>query len=482
MSKVLNKISIILVLALMFSLTLPNNTQAADTTTNLTIHKITGDTARTATDGELTGRETPDGNPISNISFTYWNVTKEQFDEMHDNPGKYTTVSEVETYVGEPATDQTGKTAADGTVTVNGLKEGYYWFIEDESSVVQSAAAVPFGLDLPISNSDGTGYINDLHVYPKNTLEETPTIDKDIMSVGKDSATFNVGDSFNWIIKPTTPKGIDEYAKFTVTDTIANTLTFDKSKEITVTATAEYPNLVSGTDFNASYDENTRVVTVDFTTQGLKKIAGLGGTELNIYVPTMINNNATMGANITNTATLSFDNGHGVTGEVSVQNTDIPTVVTGGKNFIKTNGRSENLSGAEFKIKNQDGQYLIQDSETLNITWGDKTQGTVFTSGADGTFFVKGLAFGNYIIEEIKAPTGYTLPTDPETDFTVSENSFYTDTSVSSETAPTATPLEIINKKTLLPNTGGAGTILFTVVGFVLMALGILLLRKRKEA
>lgn len=86
---------------------------------------------------------------------------------MRATPGNYTTAEQVQTYVGSAATGTTGKTAADGTVQVTGLEEGYYWFIENESSAVRTSAAVPFGLDLPLSNNDGTGYITDLHVYPK---------------------------------------------------------------------------------------------------------------------------------------------------------------------------------------------------------------------------------------------------------------------------------------------------------------------------
>ncbi|UTH07367.1 SpaH/EbpB family LPXTG-anchored major pilin [Macrococcoides canis] len=470
MSNFKNKVSIFLTMALIFAFILPFNANAAGPATNLTIHKITGDTARPSTNGELTGTETPAGDPIANISFTYWKVTADQLATMRATPGNYTTAEQVQTYVGSAATGTTGKTAADGTVQVTGLEEGYYWFIEDESSAVRTSAAVPFGLDLPLSNNDGTGYITDLHVYPKNTLEATPTIDKDVVSDGQKSATFNIGDSFNWIIQPTTPKGLDEYTKFTVTDTLSSALTYDSAAGVTVTAGGQ--TLIAGTDYNANYDGGTHVVTVDFTTAGLEKIAGIGiDTKLNINVATKINETATMGVNIPNTATLTFDNGHGTTGTATVAQIDVPEVHTGGKNFVKTDGNTTNLQGAQFKIENSAGQYLIQDSATLAVTWGTKDNGTVFTSGTDGTFFVKGLAYGDYTLEEIKAPAGYTLPTNPESAFTVDQDSF--------NSANTQT---IINKKTVLPDTGGAGTILFTVIGLALMALAVLLLRKKNEA
>lgn len=59
MSNFKNKVSIILTMALLFAFILPFNANAACPATNLTIHKITGDTARPSTNGELTGTETP---------------------------------------------------------------------------------------------------------------------------------------------------------------------------------------------------------------------------------------------------------------------------------------------------------------------------------------------------------------------------------------------------------------------------------------
>lgn len=477
MSKFNKKISFILVFILILTFVLPLSANAAGPATNLTIHKITGDKARPATNGELTGSEKPVGNPISKISFTYWKVTAEHFATMRANSGKYTTAQQVQALVGSAATGTAGKTAADGTVTVPNLAEGYYWFIEDESTAVKKSAAVPFGLDLPQSNQDGTGYITNLHVYPKNTLEATPTIDKDVVSDGKKSATFNIGDSFSWIIQPTTPKGLDEYTTFTVTDTLASALTYDATKQ--VTATAGDTLLKSETDFKSEWDEAKRLVKVEFTTSGLEKIADLNKVNIvepdkvknvAINIPTKINNTATMGTKIINNATLSFDNGHGVTGTATVENP--PEVHTGGKNFIKSDvDKVTGLKDAVFKIKNDKGNYLKQDASSLEVSWVSKEDGTTFTSGADGTFLVKGLAYGDYTIEEIKAPEGYTLPTDPNTNFTVDQDSFNTDNT-----------LTIVNKKTVLPDTGGAGTILFTVLGLILMALAIVLLRKKNEA
>lgn len=474
-------LSILIIFTFLLSL-LPVNVHAATVNTNVTIHKITGTTEHQATFGELTNTTPPTGDPISNISFTYWKVTETQFNTMKNSPGSYQTVDQVTTLAGAPV-GTTAKTQADGTVTVNGLAEGYYWFIEDPSTAVATSNAVPFGLDLPVTNEAGTGYITDLHVFPKNTLEATPTIDKDVVSDRNKSATFDIGQSFDWLIQPTTPKGINEYTKFTVTDQLDAALTLsDPSK---ITAAIGSTTLTPGTDFNATYDVGTRNLTVDFTTAGLQKIGSTNQTTgLTITVPTTINNQAIMGKNISNTAKLLYENGHGTTGTTSMAAQDNPEVHTGGKNFVKTNGSGTNLQGAEFVVKNESGQYLQQDSTTLVIAWGDRSSATTFTSNSNGQFEVKGLAYGNYQVEETKAPTGYTIPTNPLTAFTVDSTSYYTDATAVTDasTAATATPLEIINKQSYIPNTGGIGTIIFTVVGVLLMLTAIVLFRKRNKA
>ncbi|TDM12285.1 SpaH/EbpB family LPXTG-anchored major pilin [Macrococcus lamae] len=496
MSNLVKRFSFIFILALLVNLLAPlTNAFAAGPATNLTIHKVTGSTETTATYDQLVNGTAPEGSqPISNISFTYWNVTKDQLETMKAAPGSYDTLAEVEALVGSK-TGTTAKTAADGTTTVPSLAEGFYWFIEDETTAVKTANAVPFGLELPLTNEAGTGFITDLHVFPKNTLQDLPTIDKDVKTDGTKSASFNVGDEFNWIIQPSVPKGIDEYAKFTVSDTIASQLTFAGTDKVTVEVNGTA--LTAGTDYTVTYVDGK--VVVDFTDAGRKALAAAGdAAKLNIFIPTVINDTAVMGLPITNNATINFDNGHGVTTEPGgtnppvdvpeVPTTDVPKVYTGGKKFVKTDGSGENLQGAVFVIKNAEGKYLVQGSD-LKVTWVDsKDDATKFTSAADGSFEVKGLSYGadgsdnagstDYQIEEVTAPAGYSLPTNPVTSFTVNSTSYYADPTAA--TLTDAAPQEVINKKTTLPMTGGMGTIIFTVIGLALMVAALVFFRRRQ--
>lgn len=490
MSKFTQRLSIFLIVTLVLGLVLPVKASAATgKVTDLTIHKITGSEETTATYDQLVNGTAPAGSkPISNISFTYWKVTSEQLKQLKANPQNYDTLEKVRTLLSEP-TGTTSKTAADGTTKVPNLAEGYYWFIEDKSTAIKDAKAVPFGLELPITNEAGTGYINDLHVFPKNTLQDLPTIDKDVKSDNTKSASFAVGESFNWIIQPSVPKGIEEYEKFEVTDTIDSRLTFQGTEKVKVTING---NVLSSGDYTATYSNNKLVVS--FTKAGLGKL-NVENPKLEIFVPTMINDTAVMGLPISNDATLNFDNGHGVTTQPgtdtpppTVPPTDIPKVYTGGKKFVKTNGQGTNLGEAEFVIMNGAGDYLVQDGN-LKVSWTkSENDATKFISSADGKFEVKGLAYGDdnanntgattYKIKEVKAPKGYSLPTNPVTEFTVNSTSYHADPSAT--VLADAAAQEIINKKTEIPNTGGIGTVIFTVIGIGLMALALVFFRRKQ--
>jgi len=496
MSKFTQRISLFLVITLLLSFVTPfGKAFAASEKTNLIIHKVTGSSEGTATYDQLVNGTSPTGSqPISNISFTYWKVTKEQLAALKADQTKYSKEDAVTAYVGAKL-GTTAKTTADGKTTISDLAEGFYWFVEDYSSAVKTSNAVPFALELPITNEAGNGYITDLNVFPKNTLQELPTIDKDVKTDGNKSASFAVGEEFNWIIQPSVPVGIEEYDMFKVTDTIDSKLTFAGADKVVVEINGT--KLTPDTDYKVTTVDSK--VIVEFTKAGLAKLK-VENPKLNIFIPTVINDTAVMGLPIKNNATLSFDNGHGTTTEPggtnppvtppTVPSTDTPIVYTGGKKFVKTNGSGTNLSGAVFVVKNAEGKYLVQD-ENLKATWVDsKDTATKFTSETDGSFEVKGLAYGedgsnnkgatDYKIEEITAPAGYTLPTNPETPFTVNSTSYYADPTAAQLTD--AAPQEVINKKTEIPNTGGIGTVIFTVVGLALMLLAFVLLRRRQQA
>ena len=119
-------------------------------------------------------------------------------------------------------------------------------------------------------------------------------------------------------------------------------------------------------------------------------------------------------------------------------------------------------------------------------TWGDKKDAVVFVSDSKGGFEVTGLYAGAYQLEEIKAPAGYAL-NEKAIDFEVKHGTYKSqkgDTELEYTSTDKITDdygLKIDNKKMTIPQTGGMGTVLFTIVGISLMAGAVIAMKRNKE-
>lgn len=131
--------------------------------------------------------------------------------------------------------------------------------------------------------------------------------------------------------------------------------------------------------------------------------------------------------------------------------------------------------------------------KALNTQWKwseTKEEAFKFTSNEKGQFEVTGLAEGKYTLVEIKAPAGYALPTNPEVDtFDVGEGTYskhaegvtYDSTEAVNGEDQKAEAQRVDNKKVTIPQTGGIGTVIFTVAGLAIMATAIVVLRKNNK-
>lgn len=218
-----------------------------------------------------------------------------------------------------------------------------------------------------------------------------------------------------------------------------------------------------------------------------------------------------------------------------------PKVVNGGKKFVKTNNEAEGsdalqrLAGAEFYVK-QNGKYVVLNAKDLNAINTAKAQldqavaaynnlssekqngeeGTeakalvaerqkayneafianansytlsntvvdnalVLKSDAEGRFEVTGLAYGDYALEEKTAPEGY-AKLNSEITFTVANGSYAgtaDELQYNKDNADAGYGAQVKNKKVSIPQTGGIGTLIFTVVGLGLMAVAFVAMKKR---
>ena len=114
---------------------------------------------------------------------------------------------------------------------------------------------------------------------------------------------------------------------------------------------------------------------------------------------------------------------------------------------VDANNESTVLPGAKFQLKDKDGNNIGSEKETP----------------ASGIVTFSGLKDGTYKVVETVAPGGYALNSK---EFTVVIG---TDGSVSGEGVNSGV-LTVPDPKVVLPNTGGTGTLLFTVGGIALIA------------
>ena len=247
-----------------------------------------------------------------------------------------------------------------------------------------------------------------------------------------------------------------------------------------------------------------QVLTIDLTPDADKTIENPidGKRKLLVTYDAKLNAKATLGeAGNVSTASLTYSNNPYNEASAKIVD-DIATVYTFGIEVTKVQkGTTNPLSGAQFELKDAAGNKL--DFTGTAGTYTKAAQGTaVLTTDTNGKLTIKGLAPGTYKLKETKAPAGYVLSA-AETEITIADTNFNgipdskeqptTDTTTTQTTTTQTTEKDKDNglvsitventKGFTLPRTGGIGTVLFSMIGIVLMGSGVLLvavfLRKR---
>ena len=448
------------------------------------------------------GNDSYENKPLANITFDIYPVaTREEYFSGA------VTLPDATEYAYPKLADYSVVTDENGKASFNflhhNLPDGVYLVVEKaHPSIV--APIEPFYLQIPMTDSDTGDLIYDITIKPKNEVKGGVHIEKDVISVGNDQASVNAYENHTWIIGATIPEDIATGQSYIITDALDNRLDYVGNLAVVVEKSGEeMPTvLTEGTDFILTVNDVDSLAegkpgdsfSVELTVTGMAKIAGIIGENnynsymLRVYFDAKINANAEMGTEIPNQAELEYVNS--VNFDFTAKS-DIPVVYTGGANLLKVDSKNktQTLSGAVFElyrtatqeevgandsrlteIKGVAGKVIKVSFFNNNMLAGEKV--TSVTSGEDGKVSIYGLAYGKYFLVETKAPAGYNSMGNTF-ELTINETSHADENVITVENT----------SGSILPSTGGSGTVVYVAGGISVMCLAIFLLfiSKRKS-
>ena len=414
-------------------------------------------------------KTTNDKSPLSGIIFDIYPVkSSDTLPDKATDPGgdaEYTLI-----------TNERGKASLN--FTQMGLPDGTYVVVEREHPAIVSPIE-PFYLYVPWPDKDGTIHY-DITLQPKNTVKSV-RIEKDVISLGNDSATLNIGETHTWIVGTTIPEDITSGESYVITDTLDSRLSFAEDLNLKVQleskdGTSVTATLEKGTDYTFTIKDNA--LTLDVNATGRSTIKNAIGSNncadymLRIRFDAKVNSTANPAEEIPNQATLTYKNSVNYTFKAR---SDIPKItIPGSANVQKVDFDTQDpLAGAVFDLYKAAND---QESGSESAVQLPGVNGKVIkvasdlASKADGRIPLDGLAFNTYYLVETQAPPGYNRLTDPIA-VVVDATSHEEDRL-----------LTIENKKgSILPETGGMGTEPFLFSGGLLVAASLLLLLSKKR-
>ncbi|MEE1218465.1 MAG: SpaH/EbpB family LPXTG-anchored major pilin [Ruminococcus sp.] len=289
----------------------------------------------------------------------------------------------------------------------------------------------------------------------------------------------------------------NKLTKFAITDVIDNALTpDDKTIKVYYNNVAE-ANLLADTAYTVTWGKNNckdskgddvkDTFAVEMTSATLNSSEFYAAEKVIVTFDAVINANALVNTNIPNHNGLVYGNSSGV----NYQDGQTVYVKTFGIDLFKVtaNNTSKGLPNAEFTLYTDSAatkkfEYKADDNVTYTVTAVSGNDGIakfVLTS-SDASALYNGKDFladpdATYYVKETKAPVGYNISS---TVYTVNPSKNYAYTRVNAD--PKTNIGYVTNYPVTVPNTGGMGTMIFTVVGISLIACaGVLLLVVRKK-
>lgn len=407
-----------------------------------------------------------------------------------------------------PAHEATLSDVAPYTATVTEVAMGQYLIVPQFEG---NSTYAPLTADL-LPEWDGQQWVlNDATVSVKGSPDDTEKVivgDDDSVSIG-DVIPYEV----NALI-PSYPS--DATAKrFVIGDTMTAGLTFNN--DIKVYFDADHTTEVPANCYTiAAPGAEGETFTVSFSNDqydNLKAAAAkANATRVYLTYSATVNENAFVQGELGNSVYTGVDNNPYDDGEYEKKPGPDTKAYTYGVTVTKVGNKDAKLAGAEFKLYSNpectDEIKFVGGNGVYTKATDDQaaTAVEVLVTDANGLLKLQGLGDGTYYLKETKAPGGYNLPQNPVTTIVLTDaegaadgksdgnldtTTGATGTMIKAESVVTAGKIlnmTLVNTTTdfELPVTGGMGTIMFTAVGVVLMAGGVLLvvlnLKRRKAA
>lgn len=403
--------------------------------------------------------------------------------------------------------DATAMVSADATngsytATFTDLDYGYYVVAVPGATLANAS-----GQYATLVSVDSTNVNTDI----KGDL---PTVDKKVQvdGTGKDATDAKIGDTLTFTLTSTIPdmSAYDTYT-FNFKDTLSQGLTFGQVTSVTV------EGVTNPLTVNTDYTVTTPTVSDNTLTVAMKdfkaKQQANAGKKITVTYTATLNENAVVGgAGNTNSAKIQYSNNPS-TNETGESEPSKVRVFTYGFTVDKYTGdeytdKARRLAGAEFTLapKNDTDSTAISFVQvsagdgTTNAVYrvaktGEEGATTTIITPASGKVVFQGLKNGEYMLTETKAPAGYNklasaigVKVNGQNNGTDTTNATVTITynnnngSNYDQTASNGV-IPVQNKSgAILPGTGGMGTIAFTVIGVLVIALGVAWTLKRKNA
>ena len=312
--------------------------------------------------------------------------------------------------------------------------------------------------------------------YDASSINLAGKVSTSSVDVTKKADKTNIGDNDSTVTYTLTASTAgsmeNQLTTYAIVDTMDEGLTL---KEDTIVVKIDDTSLTKGTDYtvetNYQYKDAagaTQTATFAIVLKNLNKEAFYKSKTVTVVYEADINENAKLATALPNEDGLVYGNASALNYEPG----DKVNVFTYGMDVYKVNGVTNTaLEGAEFTVYTDE-----QATKPLLTADGNEVKATTGRNGI-AKFDFKFDADATYYVKETKAPANYNIS---DAIYTVS-----IDTSKEYTRVNQANGGAIKNYPVVVPQTGGMGTMIFTISGALLIACaGVLFLvvRRKKNA